>query len=114
MKKIFLLVTVCCAMLFFLDSASAQRNWRNTDKDRKVAVDVDSITKQGYTLIWINKDPDFDKELKTRLIDTYFITYPQLAKDFNRKTLKSVTFVIDPEYTGVAATSGGVIRYNPE
>lgn len=114
MKKIFLSIVLCFSMLLFFDNASAQRDWRNTDKDRNVAAEIDSITKGGYTLIWINKDPDFNQDIKKRLMDTYFITYPQLAKDFNRATLKSVTFVIDPEYKGVAATSGGVIRYNPE
>lgn len=113
MRKRLLFAAVCCPMLFLFNSALAQRSWRNTDKDREVAVDIDSVKRKGYTLIWINKYSNFNKELKTRLIDTYFITYPKLAKDFNRKTRKSVTFVIDPEYKGVAATSGGVVRYNP-
>ena len=44
--------------LLFSFSLSAQDNWQHTENDRKVAVEVDSITKGGYTLIWINKDKD--------------------------------------------------------
>lgn len=113
MKTIFFYASVCITMLLCHNAAWAQRDWHKTDKDREVAADKDSITKKGYTLIWINKDPNFDMELKKRLIDTYFINYPKLAKYFNRKTTKTVTFVIDPDYEGVAATSGGVVRYNP-
>jgi len=92
----------------------AQDNWSHTRDDRKVAVDTDSITKKGYTLIWINKDKDFNPALKKRLIDTYFVNYPKLAKTYNKDTRKKVTFVIDPDYKGVAATAGGIVRYSPE
>ncbi|WP_293882534.1 basic secretory protein-like protein [Sphingobacterium sp. UBA1498] len=94
-------------------SIFAQDNWRHTENDRKVAVDVDSISKGGYTLIWINKDKDFSPSLKDRLISAYFENYPKLAKKYNNKTLKKVSFVIDPDYKGVAATAGGIVRYSP-
>jgi len=99
--------------LLFSFSLSAQDNWQHTENDRKVAVEVDSITKGGYTLIWINKDKDFNPALKVRLQDAYFTNYPKLAKKYNPKTIKKVSFVIDPDYKGVAATAGGIVRYSP-
>jgi len=89
------------------------QSWDHTDEDRKVAVEVDTLKKKGFTLIWINKDKTFNPETKKQLIDTYFINYPKLAKTYNKKTRKEVTFVIDPDYDGVAATAGGIVRYSP-
>jgi hypothetical protein len=76
-------------------------------------VSKDSINRKGYTLIFINKSPKFDSAVKLRMIETFFTVYPKEAKLYNRKTLKKVFFVIDPKYTGVAATAGGIVRYNP-
>lgn len=90
------------------------QNWRNTKKDIEKAVDVDTLTKKGYTLVWINKEASFNPELKQELIETFFKTYPKLAKTFNKKTRKEVVFVIDPDYDGVAATAGGIVRYSPK
>ncbi|MBS7564824.1 secretory protein [Mucilaginibacter sp. Bleaf8] len=76
----------------------------------------DSITKKGYTLIFINNDSTFAKSgdaIKQRMQETFFEVYPKLAKTYNKKTLKTVIFIIDPNYKGVAATSGSIIRYNP-
>ncbi|MGE8242503.1 basic secretory protein-like protein [Sphingobacterium detergens] len=106
--------TLAVAALMYSCSLSAQDNWQHTQNDRKVAVDVDSITKGGYTLIWINKDKDFSPALKERLVAAYFTNYPKLAKKYNNKTIKKVSFVIDPDYKGVAATAGGIVRYSPE
>lgn len=92
----------------------AQNNWSDLSNDRKAAVDTDSLTQKGYTLIWINKDQDFNMLLKKELMDNYFKNYPKLAKEYNPKTRKKVYFIIDPDYKGVAATDGGVVRYNPE
>ncbi|QJB32977.1 secretory protein [Chitinophaga oryzae] len=78
------------------------------------AVTTDSITRGDYTLVFINQSPTFDLQLKERMINTFFTVYPVLANAYNPNTLKKVTFVIDPSYTGVAATSGGRVVYNPE
>lgn len=72
----------------------------------------DSITRKGYTLIVISKDPQFDPAVKSKLEETFFTVYPRLAKRFNKKTAPKVTFIIDPEYGGVAATSGGKVVYS--
>src|SRR5699024_5085544 len=42
------------------------------------------------------------------------IVYPEEAKRFNPQTARKVTFIIDPEYKGVAATSNAVTRFNPK
>ena len=74
----------------------------------------DSLTKKKYTLIFISRDSAFSALTKQRMIDAFFTVYPQEAKRFNPQTLKKVTFIIDPAYTGVAATGNGVARYNPK
>lgn len=107
-------IVTCVIGLIACQSTFAQDNWHNTAEDRKVAVDIDSVTRNGYTLIWINKDKDFNTVLKEKLIHTFFVNYPKLAKMYNKKAMKKVSFVIDPDYKGVAATAGGVVRYSPE
>ncbi|RYE26717.1 MAG: secretory protein [Sphingobacteriaceae bacterium] len=77
---------------------------------------LDSMMKKGYTLIFINKDSTFATtggQVKQHMEDTFFEVYPKLAKTYNKNTLKKVIFIIDPNYNGVAATSGSIIRYNP-
>lgn len=111
MTKLFFLSSFILSL--FMTSQTAAQSWESTQEDQKLAVDTDSISKTGYTLIWINKDPNFDPALKKRLIDTYFLNYPKLAKAFNSDTRKQVTFVIDPDYQGVAATAGGIVRFSP-
>ncbi|WP_293925240.1 basic secretory protein-like protein [Sphingobacterium sp. UBA6320] len=109
----FIKIVSCVMGLIACQSALAQDNWQHTEHDRQVAVDTDSITKGGYTLIWINKDQDFSPALKEKLIHTFFVNYPKLANTYNKKTMKKVSFVIDPDYKGVAATAGGIVRYSP-
>ena len=112
MKKLFLPFLAALTLAFYSESLNAQ-SWEHTDNDREVAFEVDTLKKKGFTLIWINKDENFNPETKQALIETYFINYPKLAKKFNKKTRKEVTFVIDPDYDGVAATAGGIVRYSP-
>ena len=72
-----------------------------------------TIARKGYTLEYTNKSPDFDTAIGRRLIEAFFQVYPKEAARFNKKTAKKVSFVIDPAYEGVAATSGDVIVFNP-
>ena len=74
----------------------------------------DSLTKDGYNLIFISKDSTFNPVTKNKMIDAFFTVYPQEAKRFNTNTLRKITFIIDPAYAGVAATGNGVARYNPK
>lgn len=77
-------------------------------------ISTDSITKGEYTLLFINKDTALDATVKQRLINAFFTVYPEEANKYNRNTAKKVTFIIDPAYDGVAATSRDVVRFNPE
>ncbi|WP_198405682.1 basic secretory protein-like protein [Chitinophaga caeni] len=79
-------------------------------------VTKDTISKHGYTLIFINKDEKFaaeGQEVRERMIETFFKVYPKLAKAYNKSTLKKVVFNVDPKYNGVAATANGRVTYNP-
>ena len=73
----------------------------------------DSVTRQGYTLVFISRDSAFSPLTKRRMTDAFFAVYPAEARRFNPQTLRRVTFIIDPAYDGVAATDNGVARYNP-
>jgi hypothetical protein len=110
MKTIRLLIL--CTGLFI--HACAHDNGAPAAEAATLAVTTDSITRGDYTLVFINQSPTFDKQVKERMINTFFTVYPVLANTYNPHTLKKVTFVVDPAYTGVAVTSGGRVVYNPE
>ena len=74
----------------------------------------DSLTRDGYTLIFINQDPSFDPVVKERLVSTFFTVYPKEAALYNPNTARKVTFVIDTGYKGVAATGNNVTSFNPQ
>ncbi len=93
-------------------TANAQNSWE--DYDTSGFTKIDSVTKDGYTLVFVNKQPDFSDVTKKKMIDAYFTVYPKQAKEYNPATRKRVVFLIDPTYDGVAATAGSLVRYNPE
>ena len=71
------------------------------------------IFKKGkYTLIFECKAPLFSQEINQKLIDTYFKVYPALVKQYNKKATRVVTFVIDPDYDGVAGTSNDKVVFS--
>ena len=72
----------------------------------------DSIFKNGYLLIFINKDSAFSSRTRQKMIDAFFSTYPRLAERFNKKSARKVSFVIDPEYKGVAGTANDIVTYS--
>jgi hypothetical protein len=73
---------------------------------------VDTIRKDGYQLVFINKNADFVPSIKQELIDTYFKAYPQLVSMFNDKATHEVVFVTDTAYKGVAEASGNRILFS--
>jgi hypothetical protein len=75
---------------------------------------ADTITKGRYTLVFIERGSHLDPGVRKKMIDAFFAVYPLQAKKYNRKTKRQVVFIIDTSYKGVAATSGSVVRYNPE
>jgi len=70
--------------------------------------------KKGYTVTFTSNAPNPDNALRDRLVDTYFKVYPEIAKTYNKQTLKTVAFVVDTAYHGVAATDNGRVVYNPK
>lgn len=107
LKTSLLFVALLILIPSFLFSQNNSQN-ANTGYSTK-----DSVTRNGYTLILINKEPSTDTKLMKRMEDTFFKVYPPMAKRFNKKTARKVVFVIDPEYNGVAAASRGRIVYSP-
>ena len=89
-----------------------QRHWDHISTDG--FYQRDSLTRGDFTLILINKDSAFDHGVKERMTDAFFKVYPAEVRRFKAHSLSKVIFVIDPGYKGVAATSGGIVRYNPE
>jgi hypothetical protein len=65
--------------------------------------------KNGYKLTLTNQDATLDTAELTRLVTTFYIVYPELAKAYNPKTLKEVKMVVDTSYKGVAATADGKV-----
>jgi len=64
---------------------------------------------KGYKLTFINYDATFDPAEQQRLVNTFFTVYPELAKAYNKNTMKAVTMVIDTAYKGVAETDSGKV-----
>nr|WP_084406873.1 basic secretory protein-like protein [Pedobacter panaciterrae] len=79
---------------------------------RKNWASVDTIKKDGYQLVFINKNSDFNPVIKKELIETYFKVFPTLVSTFNDKTTREVLFVTDTAYKGVAEASGNRILFS--
>src|SRR5438552_3993686 len=73
--------------------------------------DTNSITQGPYTLTITNNDPTMDPAVKQTMINTFFTIYPEEVNRFNPNAPKTVTWVIDTTYTGVAYTSGNSTHY---
>jgi len=73
---------------------------------------VDSVEKDGLTLHFINKSTTITLSYKAKMIETFFTNYPKLLKDFNPNAQKSLYFIIDPTYDGVAYAIGKVVVYS--
>lgn len=112
MKNKIMRAASTAVLLIVTCACSAQGDWNNVYSDNDIT--RDTISKNGYTLLFINKDSTFDKEVQQRMVDVFFKVYPEEIKTFNSESLKEVTIIIDPNYKGVAATSGGIVRVNPE
>jgi len=103
---------ICFATILQSSAVQAQRKWSEIDTSGYHS--VQTISRKKFTLIFISKDSAFSKETTQQLIDAFFTVYPKEVKRFNQHALKKVTFIIDPGYKGVAATSNGIVRYSPD
>ena len=105
--------TIVTTLLVFITSlAVAQKDWNTIYSKNDIS--RDSLSRKGYTLIFINKDKSFDKQVQQNLINTFFTVYPKEVRLYNHRSLKKVVIIIDPDYKGVAATNDGIVRVNPE
>jgi hypothetical protein len=69
---------------------------------------------KGLTLTFTNNDATLDSTLQMKLVKAFFEVYPKLAKSYNKQTLRTVAFVIDTAYQGVAATDNGRVVFSPK
>lgn len=83
------------------------------DATRKI-FSKDSIVKGDYTLLFYVQSPNFDSTVKRRMIETFFTVYPKQVAHYNPRAPKTVVFLVDPTYQGVAAALGNMVRYSPE
>ena len=73
---------------------------------------IDTIKRNDYQLVFINKNSAFSPAIQKELIDTYFKVFPILVSTFNDKTTHEVLFVTDTAYKGVAEASGNRILFS--
>jgi hypothetical protein len=110
MKEFFLIVLLVATLaLGFTRQAWASGLQVTSDE----APGADTITREGYTLVFYNLHPGFDTSTRRRLIDAFFQVYPLEVRRFNAKAVREVIFTIDPGYDGVAETSGNRVRISP-
>lgn len=83
----------------------------SAQKEKPIAR-VDSIEKDGLTLIFVNHSEKPELVYQERLTHTFFSVYPQLLETYNPDALKRVYFIIDPNYQGAAYSFGDVIVYS--
>lgn len=107
-------VAIFISFLCLSSTAKFSANDRSNPDSYQRFISIDTIAKDGYTLIFINKDSAFDLKVKQRMIDAFFTVYPKQTRRFNPGALQNVTFIIDTAYKGVAGTSNGIVRYNPK
>lgn len=65
---------------------------------------------QGYTLKVVNNNSGVPQPTIHSMIDVFFNVYPKEVANFNTNASKSVTFIYDPNYNGVAATTNATTR----
>jgi len=72
----------------------------------------ETFKEKGYSLTFISQDKNLDPVLRKRMIETFYNVYPKLVREFNKKALKEVVFIVDTNYQGVAATSDGKVTFS--
>jgi len=99
-----------CVVLFAIPILALSGN---NLKEEVTFIEKDSLTRDGFTLIFINKDSNFSDVISEKLKETFFEVYPKLVNRFNQEAAPKVVFVIEPKYEGVAATSRGRVIFSP-
>jgi hypothetical protein len=65
----------------------------------------------GYTLILNNNDPTIDAVLTQRMVEAFFAVYPRQAARFNPEAARTVYWIFEPNFAGVASTNGNIITF---
>ncbi|MDP9076154.1 MAG: secretory protein [Bacteroidota bacterium] len=68
--------------------------------------------RKGFTLLFESQDPAFNPKEREKLVSVFFDVYPRLASEYNPRTSRKVTFVIDTAYDGVAATASSRVVFS--
>ncbi|MBC7400528.1 MAG: secretory protein [Mucilaginibacter sp.] len=94
-----------------------KRNFANFQNSLQEALhknwnSVDTTRQNGYQLVFINKNSDFNPAIRKDLVEAFFKVYPVLVSTFNDKTTHEVVFVTDTAYGGVAEASGNRILFS--
>lgn len=110
-KKLVITLSAFLALSHINDDAYAQI-WSRIDTSGIVS--RDTVKRGKYELVFINMSSGFSAQIAAQLLNTFFIIYPKQVKLYNRKSRTRVTFIIDPQYAGVAAAAEGIVRFNPE
>lgn len=85
---------------------------RASEVKNQTSTETRTIKKGKLTLLFTCKSDEFSEETNQKLIETFFKVYPTLVKTYNKKSTHTVSFVIDPEYDGVAATSNDMVVFS--
>lgn len=109
LKTIILLLLVINA---YKGRCQTARRWE--DIDLHGFHQVDTVSKHGFTLIFINKDSLFNAVTAQRLKEAFWKIYPEEVKRFNKNAMHTITIVISQDYKGVAATMNGVVKIDQD
>lgn len=114
MKLKFKLLLILSISLLSAIKLNAQNQRRWEDIDTTGYYKKEQISKDGFTLIFINKDPNLNAATANSLKDAFWKVYPKMVKHFNKKAMHTITMMIGTEYRGVAATLNGVVKIDQE
>lgn len=81
------------------------------DQEFSPFTQIDTIARDGLTLLFVNKTSGFNETVKQEMTDVFFTNYPRLLNDFNPNAQKEVAFRIEPSYDGVAYVFGGFATF---
>jgi hypothetical protein len=108
-RKNLIYLTVCLSVITF----SCKKSGSDTSDNKAPVTETTEITTQnGYQLTVITKDMNFSKSITASLVKTFFTVYPEIAQAYNPAITNKVTFIIDPAYDGVAATTNAVVTFS--
>jgi hypothetical protein len=114
MKRLILTAITCSSFcITFSQSVQTKKQYDWNDRNNNTIYRSDSITKKGFTFIFLVQDSAFNPVTQQKLTDAFFTVYPQEVKRFNKNAAKKIVFIIDPSYDGVAAANNNIIRCNP-